>query len=412
MNILSLFLSFDLWEKHNTSVSAQDFPSELQLVYRVLDSFHRVNEDKASLTVSDLSSLFFANKVKDRDFYTALFDNLETYTPNTQATVSYINSLKRNKLLKDAALKAYEASEGKASYQDTCELFKSIVELPDGLAEPVSEDRFVTTKLSELLDESYTKPGLKWRLDCLNKSLGSLRKNNFGFIFAFVETGKTTWLASETTHMFPQLMADEYLHWYNNEQAGSEVMLRVYQAFFGIELEKLYSNVSHFEGLFEEATQGRFLMVDSASITASYVEKTCKKYKPGLIVFDQLDKIKGIGDKADRDDLRLGAKFQWAREIAKTYAPVIGVTQADANGATQQWLTMEQVAGAKVAKQAEADWIVGIGKNFKEGFEYVRYLNVVKNKLPGDFGITDPKKRHAKLTCNILPEISRYKDIL
>jgi hypothetical protein len=72
---------------------------------------------------------------------------------------------------------------------------------------------------------------------------------------------------------------------------------------------------------------------------------------------------------------------------------------------------MDEVAGAKVAKQAEADWILGIGKNFKDGFENVRYLNVVKNKLAGDLGITDPKQRHSKHTVNIFPEISRYHDI-
>jgi hypothetical protein len=406
-----LFLSFDQWFKHNTSVSAQDLPSELQLVYRVLDSFHRVNEDKADLSVYDLASLFFANPVKDKEFYTALFEQLDPLLPNAQATTTYIDSLKRNKLLREAALKAYDASEGKGSYVETLELFKTIVALPDGSTEALSADDFVSTKLSDLLNESYTKPGLTWRLDCLNKSLGSIRKNNFGFIFAFVETGKTSMLASETTFMFPQLQPDEYLHWYNNEQAGSEVMLRVYQAYFGIELSQLYSNVPHYERLFEEATQGRWIMKDSANISTSLVEKTCAKYKPGLIVFDQLDKIKGVGDKADRDDLRLGEKFRWAREIAKTYAPVIGVTQADANGAHKQWLAMDEVAGAKVAKQAEADWILGIGKSFKDGFENVRYLNVVKNKLAGDLGITDPKQRHSKHTVNIFPEISRYEDI-
>jgi hypothetical protein len=393
-------------------VSAQDFPSELQLVYRVLDSFHRVNEKQETLSVSDLATLFFSNPVKDKEYYTSLFANLESYNPNELAVASYVGSLKRNNLLREAALKAFEASEGRGSYVETKELFKTLVELPDAFeihSEP--EDTFVSTKLSELLTESYTKPGLKWRLDCLNKSLGSLRKSNFGFIFAYVHSGKTTFLASETTYMLEQLKLDEYLHWYNNESAGSDVMLRVYQAYFGLQLEQLYSNIPHYEKLFQEATQGRFLMKDSANITVSQVEKLCSKYKPGLIVFDQLDKIKGVGDKEDRDDLRLGQKFRWAREMGKSFAPVIGVTQADSNGAHKQWLSMDEVAGAKVAKQAEADWILSIGKSFKDGFEYTRYLNLVKNNLHGDFGITDPKQRQAKLTCSINPEIARYLDI-
>lgn len=332
-------------------------------------------------------------------------------SPDERATSVYINSLQKNNLLKQAALKAFEASEGKGSYVETCQLFKSILELPDASEGPSNTDVFVTTKLSELLTESYTNVGLTWRLECLNKSAGSIRKGNFIILFAYVNVGKTTWLASETTHMFPQIPKDKYLHWYNNEQAGSEVMLRVYQAWFGLTLEELYSNVLFYEQEFEKQTQGRFLLIDSTATTNTRVEQLCMKYPPGLVVIDQLPKIKGVGEKADRDDLKMGDKFVWARELAKTHCPVIAITQADAAGAHKKWLDLTDISRAKIAVQAEGDLVLGIGKDNKEGFEFMRYINIVKNKLPGDLGITDPKQRHGKLACLIDPSIALYKDI-
>ena len=129
--------------------------------------------------------------------------------------------------------------------------------------------------------------------------------------------------------------------------------------------------------------------------------------QPSLIIFDQVDKIKGFD--GDRMDLQLGSIYQWSRELAKTYAPVIAVTQADGSGEGQKFLTMANVANAKTAKQAEADWILGIGKSNDDNGSYQRYLNISKNKLAGDKD-TLPAERHGQFTTVIRPEVGRYQD--
>lgn len=195
----------------------------------------------------------------------------------------------------------------------------------------------------------------------------------------------------------------------NNEEEGSAVMLRMYQAYFGIPLEQLYSNIRKYRDLFKQQTGGRFKLYDSARIDKATVERLAEELQPALIVIDQIDKIQGF--KADREDLLLGSIYQWARELAKRYCPVVGVTQADGSGENVRWLTMSNVANAKTAKQAEADFIIGIGCIHDTGWELVRFLNISKNKLLGDKE-TDPKLRHGKLEVLIEPQIARYKDIL
>ena len=145
---------------------------------------------------------------------------------------------------------------------------------------------FVTDDLEVLYDESIKIPGLRWRLQTLNRMLGSLRRGDFGFIFARPETGKTTFLASEVSNFAQQLHArmanndEEHVGpilWFNNEEQGDKVYLRVYQAYFGITLEELLSNIPKYNKLFQEQTKGRFKLVDRATLTKKEVWAIIKK---------------------------------------------------------------------------------------------------------------------------------------
>ena len=70
----------------------------------------------------------------------------------------------------------------------------------------------MTNDLELLYNESIKQQGLRWRLQTLNKMLGSLRKGDFGFIFARPETGKTTFLTSEITHF--AIQAEKPILWF------------------------------------------------------------------------------------------------------------------------------------------------------------------------------------------------------
>jgi hypothetical protein len=183
----------------------------------------------------------------------------------------------------------------------------------------------------------------------------------------------------------------------------------MYQAFFGIELDKLLSNPKRYRAEFQEQTGNRFKLYDAATIHRRDVEQIISSVCPDIVIYDQLTKVQGFS--ADRNDLELGAKFQWARELAKGNHASIGVSQADGTAEGVRYLTMEHVANAKTAVQAEADFILGIGKTHDTGSEYVRYLNIPKNKLLGDKD-SIAELRHGKFEVMIEPHIARYRDII
>lgn len=406
ISILKAFLVFEVWNTYNTYVQAKDFPEELQFLYRCLDSFHKTNTEEVDLHVLDLANLFFSQHKGDKEFYQGVFDTLDSYTPNEGTIKQLLISIKRARVLRELSITSYEVAEGKKEYK---ELEKVLKGLEDSSKQETTQEELVSDDLEELFTKTYSGGGLQWRLKALQKMFGPLRKGNFGFIFARPETGKTTWLASEVTYMAEQLgPEDGPILWLNNEQVNEEVKLRIYQAALGIELAQLLSNKPHYTKLYQEKWGGKIVFPQNFNSTKNEVERLCKKYKPSLVIVDQIDKIKGFD--ADREDLMLGSNYQWHRELAKNHCPIIGVCQADGSGEGVKWLTMANVANAKTAKQAEADWILGIGKTNDAGWENIRFLHASKNKLLGDEN-TDPKMRHGKVEVLIRPEISRYEDL-
>jgi hypothetical protein len=380
---------------------------ELHYLYKAVEGL-REEYPERDFDLEGLKAYFFFKYPEaDKDLYLSLFKTLAEQPLDSELGLGILKQIKRRKTALRLSEQAFKFATGNADTSAILELSKM---LEDNYADDLEEIEVVSDDLEFLLNETVLKPGLRWRLNCLNRSLGSLRKGDLGFIFARPETGKTTFLASEVSYMLTQLNEDSGpIVWFNLEEQGSKVMLRIYQAYFGLTLEQLLANPKKYKQEFQERTKGKFKLVDNATIDKATIEKICKQWKPSLVVQDQTPKIKGFA--ADREDLKIGAIFNWSRELAKEYCPIIGVSQADGSAENQKWLTMEHVANVKTAAQAEADWILGLGKLHQAGFENVRFLNLSKNKLSGDADSL-PDLRHMKTEVLIKPQAARYEDII
>jgi len=379
----------------------------------VVSSFHSGSGTPTDLSGADLANLVFSQPVKDKEYTQKVLDTILCCDAQATTTEQLIRSLRQQRILKQISLLSYEIAEGQGKESGQSE-FDTLVSQLQGLSTDstsTSEDLedFVTDDLQLLVDEAVHTPGLNWRLLTLNQMLGPLRKGDFGFVFARPETGKTTFLASEVTYMASQLTEDSGpILWFNNEERGSKVMFRIYQAALGIDLSALYSNIPAHRAAYLQATNHKLRLYDSGIIHRKTVEALCRRHKPSLIIFDQIDKIVGFDN--DREDLKLGAIYIWGRQLAKEYCPVMAVCQSDGSGDGVRWLTMANVANAKTAKQAEADWILGIGKVNDPGYDNLRFLHASKNKLDGG-PLSIPDQRHGRREVLIEPNVARYKDI-
>lgn len=345
-------------------------------------------------------SSYPAMKEGDRKLLSSVLQKISC-SEVTTSIQEYLKVHRNRSIAGELAVVSLDVAEGRKSFEELESVYQKF-ELSKR-DENVIQDSW---DLEELYDAEVSTPGLRWRLNWLNQSLGSLRKGDFGFLFARPETGKTTFLASEVTAFAQQ--ASSPILWCNNEEGSRKVKFRCFQATLGVTNQELRSNLKENNQKFQDLIGNRIHIYEDAGMTMHSIEARCKELNPSLIVLDQIDKIKGYKD--DRYDLQMKAIYQWARELAKKYGPVIAVCQAGGTGEGKRWLTMNDVDSSHTAKQGEADWILGIGKSNDEGLANVRFLNISKNKLIGDED-TLSEFRHGKREVLIDAERARYKEI-
>jgi len=399
----------ELYNKYYKYINLDFIKNNYTNVYKLfisIDSYYSKystnNITKEQLEISYNNNYLL--QTSERQELKDLIDEVFYYNTeeNTEPLIELLRTHKTRCLAGSLAKVALDVEDGNTEIQN---LFDKFLEFEQ---DDIEEDKpeAVTSDLADLYQSQVADVGLRWRLGWLNKALGSLRQGDFGFIFARPETGKTTFLASEITNMVSQ--TDKDIIWFNNEEQGKKVAIRCYQALLGLETPKLFGDIPHYSKQYMDITEGRIKIFDfDDSSNAARIEEVLKQYNPGLIIFDQIDKIKGF--KADRNDLELKAIYQWARELAKKYGPVIAVSQAGGEAEGKLWLTMDMVDSSKTAKQGEADWILGIGKE-QDNTSRRRYLNISKNKLLGDPDSL-PDLRHGQAQVLIQPEVARYAEI-
>ena len=406
--ILRAFLNHDIYTKYQSSLDyriLKEYHPEISRLFLSLPALHKQGKPGVCFSIDDLQIAFATDypNAKDNEF-APIFRQLQEIQFSPEQLNNYLDRAKDTSdslKLVEAALKGTEGKSTREEIIQACEEFTR----GRTIQNQESTD-FASDDIEEILKTHYEKPGLRWRLKSLNTSLGSLRKGDFGFVFARPKTGKTTFLASEITYMAGQV--DTPILWFNNEQEHGKVITRLHQSACGIDLPTLMSQVGHYKKVYQELTKGNIKLISETPTTKSLVERFISRYTPSLIIFDQIDKIQGF--QGDRDDLELTAIYSWARELAKHYAPTIGVCQAGSTAEGKPWLGFNDVMNSKTGKQSECDWTLGIGKRPDEGLESYRYFHLPANHMQGDED-TIPSRRHDKWECKILPEIARYEDI-
>lgn len=278
------------------------------------------------------------------------------------------------------------------------------------------DELFVSADLSSIADR-ITSSGYEWRLDALNRSLGPLRTGNFVIVAARVEVGKTTFLASEVSYLAQQLPKDRPVVWVNNEEESSVVFFRIVQAALGKESKEIIADSNKAMNDYAALMGGNKdkIRVTRDTNNLRDLETLFKEVNPGLIVFDQLDKVDGFSKTDDREDIRLGKVYKWARELARSYGPVIAASQLSASAVDLKdppFIGLDALRGSKTDKPGEADVVITIGK-YKEPKsheeEMIRTLNVPKNKLPGGGSKQVESDRHGQFLVTIDPIRARYE---
>jgi replicative DNA helicase len=381
-------------------------------VMGVMSNYFRSYPDVEEVVWKDFYTFFLTlSKLKGEEHatYTIYFKKIE----EEDVTSVLVDDVLKNYITKDYATQILNKAMGVIQDKtgDNIEDVSNILaSYNKEVGRAVStDDLFVPSGLSFTL-KAVSSKGYEWRLEEMNKAAGPLRDGDFVILAARPNTGKTTFVAAELSYFAAQMPdPSRPIIWVNNEEGGSKVMHRIIQSYFGVTVSALTANEVEYNERWEKEVGNRIRIVneDMVGMDVKSLTDMFNETNPSLIVFDQLDKVWGYG-KMEREDLRLGKLYEWARNLAKKFGPVIAVSQASEAAAHSHYIDMSMLRGSKTDKAGEADLIITIGR--KEEDDYTRYLHIPKNKLWGG-PRSEEHYRHGKFECTIRPEIARYEGV-
>jgi hypothetical protein len=233
-SILKCFIEDQsLYEKYNTSL-------KLDFIRQNYPILNRLFKCLPSETFNALEATYLASypclKDGERDALNKVINDIKLAECDNEAIITYLESHLARVWASDISLMALDVANGVKNVNSLDE----IIAARDTTVEVLDDFEFVTTDIETLMQEDEQTPGLKWRLKCLNQSLGQLRKGNFGHIFARVETGKTAMWISETTYMAEQVEKPILILF--NEEGGRDVVYRMYNAVTGMTYLEVITN--------------------------------------------------------------------------------------------------------------------------------------------------------------------------
>ena len=269
---------------------------------------------------------------------------------------------------------------------------------------------YIRPDLTALLEEAQETNGLQWRLECLRQSMRGLRGGDFGIIAGRPDKGKTTFIASEITHLAGQLDTGRNTVWLNNEGKGERIYLRLIQAALGMTLSEIRTFREKHDVMEAYAKivgdKHRIRIVDIHGQDTYAVENIIRANNTGLVVYDMIDKIRGFGSEA-RTDLQLEEMYSWGREIAVKYDLVgLATSQISNEGDGLQFPTLGMLKDSKTGKQGACDFQLMIGASNDVNLAGYRYIGLPKNKLRREGQAGDPRA-----TVNFKPQIARFDDV-
>ena len=398
--LLGLFLNYEFWKDHYYMVSENYFEKESKKIFQTISMSHEKYE--RDLDREEVEALLFANN--------------PLLTGSQRASILDItrrmDTRVRPDVAKDVLRSAFRehigqtvANIGIAMMDGTEKDLSKVQELVERYQDGFQPDE-VLVELSNEFDDIFSDDEdlpWKWNLTQLNILCPGIGAGTLTTVFALVETGKSAFIVS--TAFGPDSFCDQgaKVMLICNEEPAKRTQQRAVMSYSGLDKDKVFLSKKYAKEMWNKIKDQTIIRDATDYPTMDAVEALVRKHKPDILIIDQLDKMMVEGNFS-RDDLRLSEIYRKSRYIAKKHQlALIAVSQADATADGRTALRFTQMANSKIGKAAEADLIIGIGKEQTDSGEdnYLRYLFVSKNKLGG---------RHGRATVRIEPEISRYVD--
>ena len=393
-------LNKKFYTQYKGTLSPTVFAGDISSLYDTIQKAHEKYEE--DIKVDELYSLHTAifnpalTRAAKEKFSELVEDIKEVQEPNKEIAKDIMRILSDRDLAQRIAVEATEIFNGKEAN------FAEITSMIDKHKTSVSEDKnpAVTNNIEEVMELLDVTTKWKFNIPVLRDNVGGIGGGNLMIAFARPETGKTAFWVSLCAGPDGFCSQGAKVHAFINEEPAIRTQMRAISCYTGMTREEIIEDKEMANRSWSEIKDNIF-MFDTVDWSIEDIDAHCEKNKPDIIVIDQLDKINVSGTYA-RTDEKLRQIYTSVREIAKRRnCAVIAISQASADAHNRNSISFDQMENSKTGKAAEADLIIGIGRNANSDLENkIRTLCISKNKING---------YHGEPVCTIRRSISRYE---
>jgi len=241
--------------------------------------------------------------------------------------------------------------------------------------------------LKELIKEEITTLGIPFCNAKPNEIIRGMRKGQLGLIYAYVDTGKTSYGVANLASIANYLEVnnnDRPVVYGGNEEDISRISLRTIQCMTNWNSREIELNQKLVQPILDKRGYNRIKFIDHVN-TTTIIEKILDKYNPVVMFIDQGTNVKISGSNKEGVNA-LEEIFSTYRDLAKTYeCTLVCMAQGGDDCFEKEYPTLRDIYGSKSAIQGALDWAISVGRNTTD-LKYFnwRYFSINKNK--GDPG--------------------------
>ncbi len=405
--ILRTLLTKEKYDKLKSEIDASIFQNGAREIYKTIGYIYRDNPNITQVNFSDLKLAYFNTYYPNTSFASQkniheLIDSIERQEePSDDVVATALKSMYRIKKADELARICLDISNNPSS-SSLKQVEKFMANVDEEQTQQESEA--VTKDVDEIVEALQEQGEFKFNLNSLQRATNGIGRGNFMIVFARPDVGKTAFWVSLVASPNGFAWQEKKVSIFANEEPAIRTQMRLLNASSGLQRGNILNGSRDLAKQKWSTISPYIENFDCVGKTMDDLDEYCSTNDVDILIIDQLDKINVTG-KYNATHEKLREVYTQSRELAKRHnILVIGMSQASAEAQGRSRVTFSTMENSKTGKAAEADIILGIGKedeveNYLE--DCVRFVTLSKNKLTGD---------HAEFEVILRPTISRYAE--
>lgn len=395
LKVLKLLLNRGFYLQYGESLSTKVFPSEIKGLMKTIAFLHRNKIDNADLSTDEVYHMYESQETTTvarlqlvKEILSQVDAAISMSPDVTLEVVKKIHEKEAARMIADKALSIVQRDDGAMGLEDLKEFVASI-----NSDKQESDIEICTTNVEQIKERKKLKGVFTFTngLEQLQEYVPSLSRGHFLIIFASTNAGKSSFVAQMSIGFLQQ---GHRVLYFGNEEPAEDIILNLVRSVESKTEDEVLSSPTPLW----DKVRNNFTMIAAHALSIDQMEGAIKRFKPDVVVYDQLDNVQ-ISGKQDRRHETLENLYQKTRQWGAKYGTLnIVLSQANDEATGKLKLRNNMMANSRIGKGGTGDLIIGIGMTSVDSPQ--RSICLCKNKISG---------KHVMIHMVLNHEICRFE---